>query len=131
MWHVALEARKLAKLNGFAAVALRPADARLSVPSLAKDAHGPLFGVSDFDVFHQMVRGAGFHDSSVRELPIAWRTSSIEPFVASFRDWANLGELPKKVCDGIEAAVRERAKSYRSGHVFVIPNPAILISGVK
>src|SRR6185369_6290517 len=40
--------------------------------------HGPLFGVSDFDVFHQMVRGAGFRDSSVRELPIAWRTASMD-----------------------------------------------------
>jgi len=93
--------------------------------------HGPLFGVSDFDIFHRMVRSAGFGDSSVRELPIAWRTSSMDPYVASFRDWANLEVFPKKVRDRIEATVRERAGTYLSGSVFVIPNPAILISGVK
>jgi ubiquinone/menaquinone biosynthesis C-methylase UbiE len=42
--------------------------------------HGPLFGVSDFTVFHEMVRDAGFRDSSVRELQIAWRTHSIDSF---------------------------------------------------
>lgn len=92
---------------------------------------GPLFGVSDFAVYHQLVRGAGFHDSAVSELPIAWRTSSIDAYLASFRDWANLGAFPKKVQDSIQASVRERAGAYLSGNVFVMPNPAILISGVK
>jgi SAM-dependent methyltransferase len=93
--------------------------------------HGPLFGVSDFDAFHQMVRGAGFRESSVRELPIAWRTPSMDSFVASFRDWANMDAFPKEVRDSIEATVRRRAASYRSGEIFVMPNPAIIVSGVK
>jgi SAM-dependent methyltransferase len=93
--------------------------------------HGPLFGVSDFDVFHQMVRGAGFRDSSVRELPIAWRTASLDAYVASLRDWANLDAFSKKVRDGIEASVRKNASAYQSGNVLVMPNPAILLSGVK
>ena len=66
------------------------------MPDSAQLPNGPLFGVSDFAVYHQMVRGAGFHDSSVRELPIAWRTSSIDAYVASFRDWANLGAFPRR-----------------------------------
>jgi SAM-dependent methyltransferase len=93
--------------------------------------HGPLFGVSDFDTFHRMVRSAGFRDSSVRELPIVWRTASLDPYLASFADWANLNAFPKNVRDAIEATVRDRAGAYRSGNVFVMPNPAILISGVK
>src|SRR5438876_5087424 len=52
--------------------------------------HGPLFGVSNFDVFNQMVTDAGFREASVKELPIVWRTGSMDSFVASFRDWANL-----------------------------------------
>ncbi len=93
--------------------------------------HGPLFGVSDYSVFHEMVRSAGFRDSSVRELAIAWRTSSMDPYVASFHDWANLDAFPEKVRDGIEATVRERADSYRSRNVFVLPNPALLVSAMK
>lgn len=93
--------------------------------------HGPVFGVSDFDVFHQMCRSAGFRDSSVRELPIAWRTASIDPFIAAFRDWANLKAFPEQVRSRIHATVRERAASYRSGELFIMPNPAILVSAVK
>lgn len=93
--------------------------------------HGPLFGVSDFAVFHDMARQAGFHDSSVREVPIVWRTASLGPYLAAFRDWANLDAFSKEVRDGIETSVRKRAESYRSGNAFVMPNPAILVSGVK
>ena len=93
--------------------------------------NGPLFGVSDFAVFHTMARDAGFRDSSVRELQIAWRTDSIDPFLSAFRDWANLEEFPTDVRSAIEATVRERASVYRRGDVFEMPNPAILVSAVK
>jgi len=93
--------------------------------------HGPLFGVSDFTVFHGMARDAGFRDSSVKEIPIAWRTHSIDSFLAAFRDWANLEAFPRDVRHAIECTVRERAGAYRRDDVFTMPNPAILVSAVK
>jgi ubiquinone/menaquinone biosynthesis C-methylase UbiE len=93
--------------------------------------HGPLFGVSDFAVFHEMARAAGFRDSSVRELQITWRTRSIDSLLAAFRDWANLDTFPADVRNAIEETVRERAGAYRQGDAFVMPNPAILMSAVK
>jgi SAM-dependent methyltransferase len=93
--------------------------------------HGPLFGVSDFAVYHAMARDAGFRDSSVRELQIAWRTHSIDSFLAAFRDWANLETFPNDVQHAIESTVRERAGAFQHGDVFIMPNPAILLSAVK
>lgn len=93
--------------------------------------HGPLFGVSDFAVFHAMARDAGFRDSSVRELQIAWRTDSIESFLAAFRDWAALETFPIDIRNAIERTVREKAAAYRDGDAFTMPNPAILMSAVK
>ncbi|HSR52467.1 MAG TPA: methyltransferase domain-containing protein [Acidobacteriota bacterium] len=93
--------------------------------------HGPLFGVSDFTIFHKMLAHAGFHDSAVRELEIAWRTSSMDSFLAAFRDWANLEAFPSDVRQAIEGSVRERSAAYRHGDVYTIPNPAILVSAVK
>lgn len=93
--------------------------------------HGPLFGVSEFNVFHDMARDAEFRDSSVRELPIMWRTPSIDSFLAAFRDWANLEAFPNDVRHLIEETVRERADAYRQGDAFAIPNPAILVTAVK
>jgi SAM-dependent methyltransferase len=93
--------------------------------------HGPLFGVSDFAVFHSMIRDADFRESSVEELDIAWKMDSLDPYVVAFRDWANLDAFPKNVQSAIEATVRENALSYRSNGTIIIPNPAILLSGIK
>lgn len=93
--------------------------------------HGPLFGVSDFTVFHEMAANAGFRDSSVRQIQIAWLTRSIDSFLAAFRDWANMEAFPSDVWNAIESAVRERAGAYWRGDAFTIPNPAILMSAVK
>jgi ubiquinone/menaquinone biosynthesis C-methylase UbiE len=93
--------------------------------------HGPLFGISDFGFFQEMMRNAGFRDSSVRELPIAWRTASVDPYIASFRAWANLEAFPDDVRNNIEVTISESIASYRSGHVFVLPNPALLIAAMK
>jgi hypothetical protein len=93
--------------------------------------HGPLFGVSDFDVFHQMLGEAGFRDSSVRELRTAWRMRSIDSFLAAFGDWGQLDGFPADVRARIEATVRERAVAYRTSDGFTIPNPAILLSAAQ
>jgi len=93
--------------------------------------HGPLFGVSDFAVFHAMAKGAGFDDSAVKELPIAWRTRSIDSLLAAFRDWADLGAFPGEVRRRIETSVREKAQAYNQGGAFTMPNPAIMMSGVR
>lgn len=93
--------------------------------------HGPLFGVSDFAVFHDMLQEAGFRDTSVKELDISWQTRSLEPYLTAFRDWANLEAFPEDVRNAIETTVRERAPAYKADGIFTMPNPAILISATK
>ncbi len=93
--------------------------------------HGPLFGVSDFAAYHALASDAGFRDSSVKELQIAWRTPSIDSFLAAFRDWANLETFPTDVRHAIGSTVRERAGAYHDGDVYIMPNPAILMSAVR
>jgi len=93
--------------------------------------HGPLFGVSDFAVYHAMARDAGFRDSSVRELQIEWRMHTVDSFLAALRDWSNLETFPTDVRQAIENTVRARASAYQHGDGFTMPNPAILMSAVK
>lgn len=93
--------------------------------------YGPLFGVSDFAVFHRMLHEAGFRDTSVTELDISWRMSSIDSFLHAFRDWANMDVFPSTVRDAVEETVREGARAFESGGVLAIPNPAILVAATK
>lgn len=107
----------------FAAVAAHMGSAELP--------HGPLFGVSDFDVFHRLVGRAGFRDSQVRELPIAWRTASAETLIAGFGDWAQMDAWPAEGRAAVEADVRAGARAYERDGMLTIPNPAILVTAVK
>lgn len=93
--------------------------------------HGPLFGVSDFDAYHRMMREAGFRDSSVRELALVWSISSIESLLDAFGDWAQVDALPDSVRTAIDASVRKNARAYESGGTLRVPNPAILVSATK
>jgi SAM-dependent methyltransferase len=92
---------------------------------------GPLFGMSDFDVFRRMVREAGFHDCVVTEVDIDWQVGSAEQLLHSFEDWAQMDAYPKAVRDAIESTMRENAKPFESGGTLTLPNPAILASATK
>lgn len=93
--------------------------------------NGPLFGVSDFNVFHRMVGAAGFRDSAVREVPIAWRTTSADTLIAGFGDWAQMDAWPAEGRTAVETAVREGARAYERDGVLTIPNPVILVTAAK
>lgn len=93
--------------------------------------HGPLFGVADFDVFDKMCREAGFRETQISELDIAWRTDSIETLIGAFRDWANLAEFPAEMRSRIEKTVRKNSIAFKTGEIYVMPNPALLISAEK
>lgn len=93
--------------------------------------HGPLFGISDFNVFHNMLRQARFADTSVREIATAWRTPSLAPYLAAFGDWANLGAFPRDQQAAITNTVRERASAYRADGGYILPNPTILLSATR
>jgi hypothetical protein len=45
---------------------------------------------------------------SVQELPIAWRISSLEPYLASFVDWVDLAGFPKSMREAIDTTVPVR-----------------------
>jgi len=93
--------------------------------------HGPLFGVSDFSVFHNMVQRAGFQQSQVSELDLVWRMSSLDAYWDGFSAWANLSGLPQNLKEAVKADVRQAAKAYQNGAGFAVPNPAILVTAVR
>ncbi|EDY84960.1 Methyltransferase domain family [Verrucomicrobiia bacterium DG1235] len=93
--------------------------------------HGPLFGISDFDHFHHLLREAGFTKTSVRELPTVWKTPSISSYLRAFHDWANLNVVDKEIREKIEETILKSSGRYQSEGVYYIPNPSILLSGTK
>jgi SAM-dependent methyltransferase len=93
--------------------------------------NGPLFGVSDFDVFHRLVGAAGFGESVVRELPITWRTTSVDTLITGFGDWAQMSAWPAEGRAAVEEDMRAGARAYERDGVLTIPNPMILVTAVR
>ena len=93
--------------------------------------HGPLFGVSEFDAFRDLVAGAGFRDSHVEEIEIAWRTPTLDTVLAAFSDWAAMDTFPDDVSAKIRDSVRRNGLDFQRDGEFVMPNPAILVSATK
>ena len=139
---VLVEARRVVRNGGKLAFTVWADPSKLAAFGLFFDAiekhgnlqdlpHGPLFGMSDFDVFHRMVREAGFHDSTVTEHDIAWQVGSAEQLLESFAAWAQMDAYPKSVREAVENTVRENAKPFESDGTLTLPNPAILVSATK
>lgn len=93
--------------------------------------HGPLFGVSDFEILREMAMDAGLEEPRVRGLDISWKTPSLETYLRAFRDWSNLNAFPPEVQAAVEAGARSRAANYRVDGHYDMPNPAILITASK
>jgi SAM-dependent methyltransferase len=93
--------------------------------------HGPLFGVSDFDVYRGMTATAGFRDTLVRELSIVWRMASIDSLLDAFFDWANMNAARPEVRAAVAADIRQASRTYEAAGTLTIHNPAILVSATK
>ena len=81
--------------------------------------NGPHFGVSDFAAYDRLVRAAGFGDATTEEVPIAWRTASVDTVLADFGDWAQMDAWPAG------------GRAYEVEGVLTIPNPVILVAAVR
>lgn len=93
--------------------------------------HGPLFGIADFDTLDNILRAAGFKDTSVTGLDVSWNITSIDTFVEVFHAWAGMDAYPRPVRESIEQTIREKAHSLAPDGNLTLPNPAILLRGTK
>ena len=93
--------------------------------------HGPLFGVADFDVLGDLLRAAGFRDTSVSDLDVTWHIRSIDTFIEAFCAWAGMEAYPQAAREAIEQSVRQRAAALAPDGILKLPNPAILLTGIK
>ncbi|MHC4946839.1 MAG: class I SAM-dependent methyltransferase [Planctomycetota bacterium] len=99
--------------------------------SLDELPHGPLFGVTDLDLYESMLRAGGLTDPAFELRDITWRTASLDPIVASFRTWGNLAALPPDVQDRIEATAREHLEAYRREGAYAFPHEVLLGRAAK
>lgn len=93
--------------------------------------HGPLFGVTDRNVYAAMLGEAGFKQFELSRHELVWRTRALDPVLRGLWDWGNIAVLPGPIQERIEAATRENARAYQQQEEFVFPHSILLGSAVK
>jgi SAM-dependent methyltransferase len=93
--------------------------------------NGPLFGVTDRQVYEPIIMAAGLTDFHLDSHEIVWRSSTIEPILRGFWDWGNMARLPQEVQDKIAATTRENARPYMQSGQFIFPHTILLGRAVK
>jgi SAM-dependent methyltransferase len=88
--------------------------------------HGPLFGVTDLDLYGSLLRAAGLTEPAFEFHKITWRTETLDPVLQSFWTWGAMHALPQELQDRIEAATREGLEMYRQGDGYALPHEVLL-----
>ena len=93
--------------------------------------HGPLFGVTDRDVYEPMIAAAGLADLQLDLREVVWRSPTFEPVLQGFWAWGNMAELPQELQDRIAATTRENARPFERDGQFLFPHSILLGRAVK
>jgi SAM-dependent methyltransferase len=88
--------------------------------------HGPLFGVTDLDLYGSMLTKSGLAEPAFDFHDITWRTGSPDPVLASFWNWGNMPALPQDVQERIEASTRENLLAFRKDGEYLLPHEVLL-----
>lgn len=88
--------------------------------------HGPLFGVTERDVYEPLIAEGGLSDLRLETHKVEWRSSSLESILQGFWDWGNVAALPRVVQDKIEATTRENSKPYVRDEGYAFPHEVLL-----
>lgn len=98
---------------------------------LAELPHGPLFGITERDIYEPMLANAGLE---VRQLAVhetTWRADSLDPVLRGFWDWGNMASLPADIQARIRETTRENAQPFEQNGAFVFPHSALVASATK
>lgn len=98
---------------------------------LAELPHGPLFGITERNVYEPMLAKAGLEIRQLGVHETMWRTDSLDPVLRGFWDWGNVATLPSETQDKIEGTTRENAEPFLQNGRYAFPHSALVGSALK
>ncbi|MEX0332629.1 MAG: class I SAM-dependent methyltransferase [Puniceicoccaceae bacterium] len=88
--------------------------------------HGPLFGVTEFEVFNDLTGKGGLRDLQVEILPTEWRCESLDPVIEGFWTWGNLASLPSELQQKIRDRMIANCQAFKDNDAYVFPHSALV-----
>jgi len=98
---------------------------------LAELPHGPLFGITERDVYEPMLARAGLEIRQLTVHETTWRTDSLDPVLRGYWDWGNMASLPSETQANIEQTTRVNAQPFEQNGRYAFPHSALVGSALK
>lgn len=93
--------------------------------------HGPLFRVTDRQVFEPLMTSAGLKDCQLSILPLVWKVDNIDSVIQGFCDFGNMSALPENTQNKIRRSTIENSESYKQGDGYAFPHPILFGGAMK
>ncbi len=88
--------------------------------------HGPLYGVTDYEVFNSLIEKAGLSDFKISTHKTEWKCKTLVPVMDGLWTWGNLGAFPQEKQNKIKSSMRENCRPFANESGFNFPHSAIL-----
>lgn len=93
--------------------------------------HGPLFGVTEQDVYEPLLTQAALEDCQLSIHEMIWKVDSLDPILSGFWDWGNMAALPAETQTKIKDTTRENAQPYERDGGYAFPHAILFGSALK
>lgn len=93
--------------------------------------HGPLFGVTERNVYEPMLTQAGLGNCQLSTHDVSWNVDLLDPVLKGFWIWGNLAALPEETQSKIERTTRDNAKAYVQDGRYAFPHSILFGSAQK
>ena len=93
--------------------------------------HGPLFGVTDHDVYSRLLTAGGLIDVQLETHDVVWCSATMDPIMKGFWDWGNIAELEPSLQEKIDSTTRQNAEKYRMGDGYEFPHTVFMGTATK
>lgn len=98
---------------------------------LGKLPHGPLYGITDKNIYETLFAQAGLNIDLFSLRQMTWNTASIDPVINGFSDWGNLTSLPQETQNNIINMTTENSKIYEKSGGYSFPHEILVGCAVK
>ena len=93
--------------------------------------HGPLFGVTELNVYEPLLAQAGLRECQLSTHAVEWTLDSLNPMLQGYWDWGNMAMLPEDIQGKIKKTTVENAQPYQQNGKYVLPHSALLGYAIK
>lgn len=93
--------------------------------------HGPLFGVTDHNVYESLLTAGGLTDIRLEIHDVVWRSETLEPIIKGFWQWGNMAAIEPLLQKKIETTTRENAEEYKVGGRYEFPHTVFAGTATK